>query len=615
MSGVNVASHIEAHSAAHTTAAAGNKVSQPADPSGPSFLDSLDSMMAASGTASQQPASGARKSSADASANNDASNANRTQAAPAVNDPSTSNVPAKTGLASSDSLKWTSKLSADPIVSTGAGSNLVKGKFNGGDEKSTPHKDAPLDPTATAPVIAGIPVMQPVQWTLDPQSLNGGTHTRPIAVDEQTGTVSTPSNNFPGGSIAGTPVQQNVQPELNADEAEDGVQNNTFAPTSHQDEAPAQAAPAVEQAPAAPVHTVRDAQETATASAENTSADAAAAILNANSLSAQAAVTDPGAAALASQALAASMSKDFKPAPNAVGAASAARAAGLAASNAAGNNAAAKAATKAPGKDIKDITDLKSDNSVTVESTSQASSSTKSSTSNGDRNQHDASTQQAAAVTAPVAVQHTVETTTHQQVAAFGHNTEVAAAAPRATADAVATVRDHAAEAAAASASSASNTTATTPSSSINTARLIQSVGQSEMRVGMRSAEFGDISIRTSATHDSLSAQISLDHADLAKALTAHLPEMQARLGGNGNVDVRVNDNAQSSTSHHGAGNQNMGGNAGSSTGSNDGSRGRSQYSGSNNFSQSRGYDMGQQFVPAAVATTGVSNGRLSIQA
>ena len=77
----------------------------------------------------------------------------------------------------------------------------------------------------------------------------------------------------------------------------------------------------------------------------------------------------------------------------------------------------------------------------------------------------------------------------------------------------------------------------------INTAKLIQSMGQSEMRVGMRSNEFGNISISTSTTRDVVSAQISLEHGELAKTLAAHLPEMQARLGGNQPADVRIDMN------------------------------------------------------------------------
>jgi hypothetical protein len=77
----------------------------------------------------------------------------------------------------------------------------------------------------------------------------------------------------------------------------------------------------------------------------------------------------------------------------------------------------------------------------------------------------------------------------------------------------------------------------------INTAKLIQSMGQSEMRVGMRSNEFGSISISTSTTRDVVSAQISLEHGELAKTLAAHLPEIQARLGSNQSVDVRIDMN------------------------------------------------------------------------
>jgi hypothetical protein len=65
----------------------------------------------------------------------------------------------------------------------------------------------------------------------------------------------------------------------------------------------------------------------------------------------------------------------------------------------------------------------------------------------------------------------------------------------------------------------------------INTARVIQSMGQTEMRVGMSSAEFGNISVRASSNHESIIAQISLDHDGLAKELATHLPEIQEKLG------------------------------------------------------------------------------------
>jgi hypothetical protein len=108
----------------------------------------------------------------------------------------------------------------------------------------------------------------------------------------------------------------------------------------------------------------------------------------------------------------------------------------------------------------------------------------------------------------------------------------------------------------------------------INTAKLIQSMGQSEMQVGMRSNEFGNISISTSATRDLISAQISLDHAELARTLAAHLPEMQARLGGNQAMEVRIDMNGQATG-------QGAGMSPGMSNGSPDGSRGDRQQRGS----------------------------------
>jgi hypothetical protein len=68
-------------------------------------------------------------------------------------------------------------------------------------------------------------------------------------------------------------------------------------------------------------------------------------------------------------------------------------------------------------------------------------------------------------------------------------------------------------------------------SSGINSAKLIQTLGESEMHVGMHSAEFGDISIRTSLSQQQMVTQISLDHNDLSQAISAHLSTVQAKLG------------------------------------------------------------------------------------
>ncbi len=74
----------------------------------------------------------------------------------------------------------------------------------------------------------------------------------------------------------------------------------------------------------------------------------------------------------------------------------------------------------------------------------------------------------------------------------------------------------------------------------VNTARLIQSINSSELKVGMQSDEFGKISITTSATRDAILAQIYVDHSDLARALTSHLPDIQSRFGSAQPFDIRV---------------------------------------------------------------------------
>jgi hypothetical protein len=137
----------------------------------------------------------------------------------------------------------------------------------------------------------------------------------------------------------------------------------------------------------------------------------------------------------------------------------------------------------------------------------------------------------------------------------------------------------------------------------INTAKLIQSMGQTEMRVGMRSTEFGNISINTSATRDLISAQISLDHGELAKVLAAHLPEMQSRMGGNQAMDVRINMNGS------GAG-QESGTSGSMSNNSSDQSRSGRQQAGYTAASQS-GNGVPDQQLSSAVAAISTGYTRL----
>ena len=64
-----------------------------------------------------------------------------------------------------------------------------------------------------------------------------------------------------------------------------------------------------------------------------------------------------------------------------------------------------------------------------------------------------------------------------------------------------------------------------------STARLIQTMGETQMRVGMHSNEFGDISIRTAVSQQQMQAQISVDHNELGNAISAHIPSVQAKFG------------------------------------------------------------------------------------
>jgi len=84
-----------------------------------------------------------------------------------------------------------------------------------------------------------------------------------------------------------------------------------------------------------------------------------------------------------------------------------------------------------------------------------------------------------------------------------------------------------------------------TATSGINAAQIIQAMGETEMRVGMHSAEFGNVSIRTSVTQQQMLAQISVDHGDLSQAISAHIPTMQTKLGNDYGLQASIQVNHQ----------------------------------------------------------------------
>ena len=228
------------------------------------------------------------------------------------------------------------------------------------------------------------------------------------------------------------------------------------------------------------------------------------------------------------------------------------------------------------------------DKSTPVQAESQTGA--QNATSSGDQSQSDSSSQgQSGMPTLMNSGNHAVAPNVHMQ------NTAIAS--PVEPAPTLSGAAGHVAK--------TPDNTASTPNAApealpvINTAKLIQSMGRSEMRVGMRSNEFGNISISTSATRDLISAHISLDHGDLAKALATHLPEMQTRLGSNHAVNVRIDMNGQ------GAG-RGTGTSGGMSNGSADDSRSGRQNAGS---AASSGSERGITERQSAHAVTAMATG------
>lgn len=65
---------------------------------------------------------------------------------------------------------------------------------------------------------------------------------------------------------------------------------------------------------------------------------------------------------------------------------------------------------------------------------------------------------------------------------------------------------------------------------SLHSARLLESLGQSELRVGMKMGDLGNIEIRTQLHHDQVRAEISVERGDLSRSLAAEIPALQQKL-------------------------------------------------------------------------------------
>lgn len=64
----------------------------------------------------------------------------------------------------------------------------------------------------------------------------------------------------------------------------------------------------------------------------------------------------------------------------------------------------------------------------------------------------------------------------------------------------------------------------------LHSAQLLEKVSQSELRLGMRTGEFGNVEIRTSFDHQQVRAEISSERGDLGRALSTELPGFEQRM-------------------------------------------------------------------------------------
>ena len=87
------------------------------------------------------------------------------------------------------------------------------------------------------------------------------------------------------------------------------------------------------------------------------------------------------------------------------------------------------------------------------------------------------------------------------------------------------------------------------PTSVVHSAKLVERMGETELRLGIRAGEFGSVDVRTSMVRNQFTAEISTERGELGRALAAELPSLQNRL-----TDQRVpvaNITLQSHTGSH----------------------------------------------------------------
>jgi flagellar hook-length control protein FliK len=101
---------------------------------------------------------------------------------------------------------------------------------------------------------------------------------------------------------------------------------------------------------------------------------------------------------------------------------------------------------------------------------------------------------------------------------AMSANDRLAGPSSAPSADAIAQVEKHA------------EAVAAYPNTLFQSAKLVERLGQAELRVGFQAGEFGNVDIRTSMARNQFTAQISVERGELSKVLAAELPSLQNRL-------------------------------------------------------------------------------------
>jgi flagellar hook-length control protein FliK len=96
-------------------------------------------------------------------------------------------------------------------------------------------------------------------------------------------------------------------------------------------------------------------------------------------------------------------------------------------------------------------------------------------------------------------------------------------------------------------------TVASYPTSVVHSAKLVERIGEAELRLGIRAGEFGNVDIRTSMVRNQFTAEISVERGELGRVMAAELPGLQSRLSEQrvpvANITVQNHSGSQSSAS------------------------------------------------------------------